>query len=196
MAENFKASSHDLVVTAGCYEEGGSRARQGPRTVMSTMPWRRSFLLCKDIFKSLWRLRGPSGLDGGGLASCFDEIESPGVLRFCDSSGLSAGPNKSLRLISARIFSFSHRIKRVNNERKRKMVRYINGSIFISSSSFWWFRRFLFRTGNRATHGRISLHVFHSIIIHDAQISLSKGFSHCSGHFGFRFDDTGAHFLF
>ena len=167
MSKNFNASSHDCSFTNECYEDGGSRARQGPRTVMSTMPWRRSLLLCKDIFESLWRLRGLNGLDGGGIAFCFDEVESPGVLKSCGSSGLSEGPNKSLRLISACIFSFSHRIKKVNNERKRKMVKYTNGSIFISSSPFRGFRRFLFRTGNRATHGRVGLHIFHSVVIHD-----------------------------
>ena len=136
---------------------------------MSTIPCRRSLLLCKEIFRDTRRLRGLVGLgrvESGSFLDCGVVVAS-GAPRPCCSLNSSEGPKISLSLISSRTFSPSHRAKKVNNVRKRKTVKYINGSILIESSLLGLFWRFVFGAGNGAPHGGVGLDVLHPIIVHN-----------------------------
>jgi len=148
---------------------GGVNARQGPRTVMSTIPWRRSLLSCKEIFRDARRLRGLVDLARVEIGFFLDcgVVVALGVPRSSCSLNSSEGPKISLSFISSRTFSPSHRAKKVNNVRKRKTVKYINGSILIEPSLFGRFWRFVFGAGNGATHGGVGLDVLHPIIVHN-----------------------------
>jgi len=136
---------------------------------MSIIPCRRSLLLCKEIFRGVRRLRGLVDLASVEIGFCLDcgVIVASGVPRPCCSLNSLEGSKISLSLISSRTFSPSHRAKKVNNDRKRKTVKYINGSILIAASLFGRFWRFVFGAGNGATHGGVGLDVLHPIIVHN-----------------------------
>ena len=105
-------------------------------------------------------------VESGSFFDC-GVVVSSGVPRPCCSLNSLEGPKISLSLISSRTFSPSHRAKKVNNVRKRKTVRYINGSILIEPSLFGRFGRFVFGAGNGAPHGGVGLDVLHPIIVHN-----------------------------
>lgn len=168
---------------------------------MMIIPWRRSALLRKRSRPAVRRFGVVVGLnvDMGCLGFDGEVVLVSVSPRSSCSRASSEGRNKSfrsLRAMSRRILSFNHRTASANNARTRKTVKETNVSMLIIASLFRWSRRFFLRAGNRVPHGRISLYIFHAIVVHDAQIALSKGFGHGLGDFGFGFNHTGAHFLF
>jgi len=168
---------------------------------MMIIPWRRSALLRKRSRPAVRRFGVVVGLNVDMGCFGFDgEVVLVSVApRSCCSRASSEGRKRSfrsLRAMSRRILSFNHRTASANNARTRKMVKETNASMLIIASLFRWSRRFFLRAGNRVPHGGVGLHIFHSIVVHDAQIALSKGFRHRARNFGFGFNHTGAHFLF
>ena len=163
-----------ISIKNAVYSSGCSSARQGPRTVMMIIPWRRSALLRKRRGMAVRRFGEVVGLNScmGCLGFDGEALFVSVASRSGSSRGLSDDGRKrsfrSLRAMSRRILSFSHRMARAIKARTRKMVKDTNASMFILASLFRWSRRFLLRAGNGSSHGRIGLHIFHPIIIHDA----------------------------
>lgn len=154
------------------YSSGCSSARQGPRTVMMIMPWRRSALLCIRSRLAVRRLGEVVGLNS--CLSCLGFEGAVGVVRPVSRSGCTRESSdgrkrslRSLRAMSRRILSFNHRTARASNDRKRKTINDTSASMLMVTSRFWRSRRFLLGSGNGPTHSRIGLHVFHPVIIHD-----------------------------
>lgn len=169
---------------------------------MMIIPWRRSALLRKrsrpavrrfgvvvdlNVGKACFGVDGEVVLVSDASCSCCSRTSSEGRKRSF----------RSLRAMSRRIFSLNQRTASASKDRKRKTIKNINASMFmILTSLFRRSRRILFSAGNGIPHGRVGLHIFHTIVVHDAQISLSKGFGHGLGDFRFGFHHPGAHFLF
>lgn len=155
------------------YSSGCSSARQGPRTVMMIIPWRRSALLRKRSGMAVRRFGEVVGLN-----SCMGCLGFDGEILVVSGAAWSGRSReslegrkrsfRSLKAMSRRILSFSHRMARAIKARTRKMMKDTNASMFILASLFRWSGRFLLRAGNGSSHGRIGLHIFHPIIIHDA----------------------------
>ncbi len=127
---------HSLFYSSGC-----SSARQGPRTVMMIIPCRRSALLRKRSRLAVRRFGGVVGLNfcmGGCCADgeMFVMSGVSGARWFAESPSERKRSFRSLRAISLRIRSFSHRMARAINDRKRKMVKDINASKLIITSLF------------------------------------------------------------
>ncbi len=154
------------------YSSGFSIARQGPRTVMMIIPWRRSALLPKRSRLAVRRFEVVVGLNVGMGCFGFDgEVVLVSVApRSCCSRASSEGRKRSLRSLRAmsrRIFSLNHRTASASKDRKRRTIKNINDSILIETSLFGRFWRFVFGAGNCAAHGGVGLDVLHSIIVHD-----------------------------
>ena len=169
---------------------------------MMIIPWRRSALLRKRNRLAVWRFGVLVGLnvDKGCFGFDGEVVLVSDTSPSCCSRASSEGRKRSfrpLRAISLRIFSLNHRTASTSTDRKRKTIKNIKASmLMIIPSLLRRSRRFLFSVGNGITHGRVGLDVFHAIIVHDAQIALSKGFRHRARNFGFRLNHSRTHFLF
>ena len=125
-----------MVSSPGC-----SRALQGPRTVMMIIPCRRSALLRKRSRLAVRRFGGVAGLNCcmGGFCADGEMFVMSGVSGarwFAESPSERKRSFRSLRAMSLRIRSFSQRMARAINDRKRKMVKEINASRLIITSLF------------------------------------------------------------
>jgi hypothetical protein len=140
---------------------------------MMIIPWRRSALLRKRSRLAVRRFGEIVGLNF--CMGCFgfdgEVLVVSGASRSRCSRESSVGRKRSLRSLRAmsrRILSFSHRMASASNARKRKTMKDTSASMLMVTSRFRRFRRFFLRPGNSVPHGRIGLHIFHPIIIHDA----------------------------
>src|SRR5262249_59962815 len=72
---------------------------------------------------------------------------------------------------------------------RRRHTRLVSDwSSDVCSSDLWlWPRRF--------AHGSIGLDIFHSVVIHDAEMTCAKRLGHSHRHLCLRFDYLGPHFL-
>ena len=168
MGVSLRASMKNVGYSSGC-----SSARQGPRTVMMTIPWRRSARLRKRSWVAVRRFGEVVGMNicVGCLGFNGEVLVVAGASRSDCSWESSDGRNRSLRFLRAMsrcIRSFSHRTARAIKARTRKMVNDTNDSMLILASLFRWAGRLFLRAGNGPPHGRVGLHIFHPIIIHDS----------------------------
>lgn len=139
---------------------------------MMIIPCRRSALLRKRSRLAVRRFGMVVGLNF--CMGCFGDDGERFVMSgvsgtpwFAESSSERKRSFRSLRAMSLRIRSFSHRMARAINDRMRKITKEINASKLIITSLFGRSRRFLLRAGNGSSHGRIGLYILHPIIVHD-----------------------------
>lgn len=124
------------------YSSGCSSARQGPRTVMMIIPWRRSALLRKRSGMAVRRFGEVVGLNS--CMGCFgldgEVFVVAGASRsrcFRESSSARKRSLRSLNAMSRRIRSFSHRMASPMKDRKRRTANNTNDSMLIYCLTSW-----------------------------------------------------------